>query len=119
MSSRPPYSDDLESREDPYNVTQASRIYFLPNLMTAGNLFCGFVAVIHCIQARLAELVPAGEYLNKTSAGHYTQAVWFIFSPRASTCWMAASRAWAGASRFSARSSTRWRTWFRSASPRR
>ena len=39
--------------EDPYNVTQASRIYFLPNLMTAGNLFCGFVAVIKCIQARL------------------------------------------------------------------
>lgn len=79
MSSRPPFTDDLESREDPYNVTQASRIYFLPNLMTAGNLFCGFVAVIHCIQARLAELVPAGEYLNKSSAGHYTQAVWFIF----------------------------------------
>ncbi len=40
--------------QNPYHVTQASRIYFLPNLMTAGNLFCGFVAVIHCIQARLA-----------------------------------------------------------------
>jgi CDP-diacylglycerol--serine O-phosphatidyltransferase len=79
MSSRPPYPDDLEAREDPYNVTQASRIYFLPNLMTAGNLFCGFVAVIHCIQARLAETVPTGEYLNQSSAGHYTQAVWFIF----------------------------------------
>ena len=33
MSSR---ADDLERREDPYNVTNASRIYFLPNLMTAG-----------------------------------------------------------------------------------
>ena len=42
-------------REDPYNVTQASRIYFLPNLMTAGNLFCGFMAIVNCIQARLAE----------------------------------------------------------------
>ena len=41
--------------EDPYNVTQASRIYFLPNLMTAGNLFCGFMAIVQCIQARLAE----------------------------------------------------------------
>ena len=30
--------------ENPYNVSQASRIYFLPNLMTAGNLFCGFMA---------------------------------------------------------------------------
>jgi len=80
---RPSPADDLEAREDPYNVTQASRIYFLPNLMTAGNLFCGFVAVIHCIQARLAETVPTGEYLNKTSADHYTQAVWFIFGAAA------------------------------------
>jgi CDP-diacylglycerol--serine O-phosphatidyltransferase len=79
VNFRPSPSDDLEAREDPYNVTQASRIYFLPNLMTAGNLFCGFVAVIHCIQARLAETLPTGEYLNQTSAGHYTQAVWFIF----------------------------------------
>jgi CDP-diacylglycerol--serine O-phosphatidyltransferase len=76
-------SDDLAAREDPYNVTQASRIYFLPNLMTAGNLFCGFVAVIHCIQARLAETLPTGEYLNQSSAGHYTQAVWFIFGAAA------------------------------------
>ena len=51
---------DLEQRDNPYNVTQASRIYFLPNLMTAGNLFCGFVAVIKCIQARL--IIDAGEY---------------------------------------------------------
>jgi CDP-diacylglycerol--serine O-phosphatidyltransferase len=49
--------DDLAAREDPYNVTQASRIYILPNLMTAGNLFCGFMAVVNCIHARLAGLV--------------------------------------------------------------
>lgn len=79
---------DLESRENPYNVTQASRIYFLPNLMTAGNLFCGFIAVIKCIQARL--LADAGEYAAGFAAAHpgvhlpdamlglYTQAVWFI-----------------------------------------
>ena len=79
MNFRHPETDDLAAREDPYNVRQASRIYFLPNLMTAGNLFCGFVAVIHCIQARLAETVATGEYLNQSSAGHYTQAVWFIF----------------------------------------
>lgn len=69
---------DLESRDNPYNVTQASRIYFLPNLMTAGNLFCGFVAVIKCIQARLAELVADGAYLGHSSSEFYTQAVWFI-----------------------------------------
>ena len=51
--------------------------------MTAGNLFCGFVAVIHCIQARLAETLPTGEYLNQSSSGHYTQAVWFIFGAAA------------------------------------
>ncbi len=78
MNHHPAEHDDLAAREDPYNVSQASRIYFLPNLMTAGNLFCGFVAVIHCIQARLAETLPTGEYLDRTSSGHYTVAVWFI-----------------------------------------
>lgn len=28
----------------------AMRIYILPNLMTTGNLFCGFYAIIHAIQ---------------------------------------------------------------------
>ncbi|MBI3884153.1 MAG: CDP-diacylglycerol--serine O-phosphatidyltransferase [Opitutae bacterium] len=73
---------DLEQRNNPYNVTQASRIYFLPNLMTAGNLFCGFAAVIKCIQARL--LTDAGEYAS-LHAGQswmtlYTQAVWLILA---------------------------------------
>ncbi|MDO8543177.1 MAG: CDP-diacylglycerol--serine O-phosphatidyltransferase [Opitutaceae bacterium] len=72
-------ADDLARREDPYNVTQASRIYFLPNLMTAGNLFCGFMAIVECIQARLAETSPTLEYHNATNADHYRYAVWFIF----------------------------------------
>lgn len=80
---RPERSDDLASREDPYNVTNASRIYFLPNLMTAGNLFCGFVAVVNCIQARLAESSSTGEYLGATAADHYRYAVWFIFGAAA------------------------------------
>ncbi len=70
---------DLESRENPYNVTQASRVYFLPNLMTAGNLFCGFVAVIKCIQARLEAIAP-GTYAPHTSGELYVQAVWFILA---------------------------------------
>ena len=73
---------DLQNRENPYNVTQASRIYFLPNLMTAGNLFCGFAAVIKCIQARL--LTDGGEYLalhpNHQWMALYTQAVWLILA---------------------------------------
>lgn len=63
---------------NPYNVTQASRIYFLPNLMTAGNLFCGFMAVINCIQARLAETAADGHYLGSSPGDHYRMAVWFI-----------------------------------------
>ena len=73
---------DFEQRDNPYNVTQASRIYFLPNLMTAGNLFCGFIAIIKCIQARL--ITDAGEFASlhpqMTAISLYTQAVWFILA---------------------------------------
>jgi CDP-diacylglycerol--serine O-phosphatidyltransferase len=78
-SSVPIEAAELAKREDPYNVKQASRIYFLPNLMTAGNLFCGFMAVINCIQGRLAETALSGEYLGATAAEHYRYAVYFIF----------------------------------------
>ena len=30
------------------------KIYFLPNLLTAGNLFCGFVALTRIVEANLA-----------------------------------------------------------------
>jgi len=75
--------DDLDPHEDPYNVTQASRIYFLPNAMTAGNLFCGFTAIINCIQARLAETSLDGIYNNATPAEHYRYAVGLIFGAAA------------------------------------
>ena len=70
--------DDLASREDPYNAAQASRIYILPNLMTAGNLLCGFMAVVSCINARLAASSEDGLYLESTAAAHYRYAVYFI-----------------------------------------
>jgi CDP-diacylglycerol--serine O-phosphatidyltransferase len=70
---------DIAARADPYHVTQASRIYFLPNLMTAGNLFCGFMAVVNCIHARLADSSLSGEYLGATAPDHYRYAVYFIF----------------------------------------
>jgi CDP-diacylglycerol---serine O-phosphatidyltransferase len=73
---------DLEQRDNPYNVTQASRIFFLPNLMTAGNLLCGFLAVIRCIQARL--ITDGGEYAvshpHLSWIALYTQAVWLILA---------------------------------------
>lgn len=69
--------------EDPYNVTQASRIYLLPNLMTAGNLFCGFLSIVNCIQGRLAESSLTGSYLGASAPDHYRYAVWFIFGAAA------------------------------------
>ena len=50
---------------------EASNIYLLPNSLTAGNLFFGFLAILRCIQANYAtdpELISS----------HFTQAVWFI-----------------------------------------
>src|ERR1051325_4791524 len=81
MTSR--QSKPAPDPENPYNVTQASRIYFLPNLMTAGNLFCGFMSIVQCIQARLAERSMSGEYLGTTTADHYRYAVWLIFGAAA------------------------------------
>jgi CDP-diacylglycerol--serine O-phosphatidyltransferase len=60
---------------DPLSSTQASRIYLLPNLMTAGNLFCGFVAIIRCIQARFASLIGEG-----SPDDLYREAVWLILA---------------------------------------
>jgi len=51
--------------------------------MTAGNLFCGFMAVVSCIHARLAETSLNGEYLETTAAGHYRYAVWAILGAAA------------------------------------
>lgn len=67
---------DLDSRQNPYNVTNASRIYFLPNLMTAGNLFCGFLAVIRCIQGYTNERLGNLSEVNL----FYLQAVWLILA---------------------------------------
>lgn len=50
---------------------EASRIYLLPNSLTAGNLFFGFLAILRCIQANYAE-DPS------LVTDYYTQAVWFI-----------------------------------------
>src|SRR5208282_5970464 len=35
---------------------QRLKIYFLPNLFTAGNLFCGFVALTYIVEANLAPM---------------------------------------------------------------
>lgn len=57
-------------------ASRASRIYLLPNLMTAGNLFCGFVAIMRCIQARFAAM--GGTEASPQQL--YAEAVWFIIA---------------------------------------
>lgn len=67
---------DNDIKKDIFESTRASRIYVLPNLMTAGNLFSGFVAVIKCIQAHLA--TQAGDHMLSMTL--YTHAVLFILA---------------------------------------
>src|SRR5215467_2977688 len=45
-SSNPPNTDANETK---------LKIYFLPNLLTAGNLFCGFVALTRIVEADLTQ----------------------------------------------------------------
>ncbi len=48
------------------------KIYLLPNLMTAGNLFCGFAATLRIIEASLQNNVDA------LASGKYHEAIAFI-----------------------------------------
>ncbi len=36
------------------------KIYLLPNLMTAGNLFCGFTATLKILEGALLQAFEAG-----------------------------------------------------------
>ena len=62
----PPIKPQYSSPEE------AARIYLLPNLFTAGNMLCGFLAIKNCIEARFTPLTADGR------ADHYIMAVWFI-----------------------------------------
>jgi CDP-diacylglycerol--serine O-phosphatidyltransferase len=54
------------------NESGDPKIYLLPNLMTAGNLFCGFAAVVRIIEA--AVLASAGQPVGTL----YHEAIGFI-----------------------------------------
>jgi CDP-diacylglycerol---serine O-phosphatidyltransferase len=45
---------NMQSNAD-VETPQKLKIYFLPNLMTAGNLFCGFVALTKIVEAKIGE----------------------------------------------------------------
>ena len=66
-------SDPVKKPDPLYaDSEEASHIYLLPNSLTAGNLFFGFLAILSCIQANNS-VEEAIVY------DHFTQAVWFIF----------------------------------------
>lgn len=84
MADSTPPLPDGES-DNPYTIEQASRIYFLPNLMTAGNLFCGFAACMRCIEASFiarGAAETAGAF-PADAITLYKDAVWYIFGAMA------------------------------------
>lgn len=66
------FKQKLEKSRYKYtDANEASQIYLLPNSLTAGNLFFGFLAILRCIQANYAT-DPV------IVSNNYKQAVWFI-----------------------------------------
>ena len=66
------------------------KIYFLPNLLTAANLFCGFIALTKIVEADI-------------STGNFSQI-------KLATCLMAGWRGWAAWRARLGASSTPWQT---------
>jgi CDP-diacylglycerol--serine O-phosphatidyltransferase len=52
---------------------QPSKIYLLPNLMTAGNLFCGFTASLKILEGALLQTVDAAAALDR-----FHEAIWYV-----------------------------------------
>src|SRR5438876_6474069 len=52
---------------------QPSKIYLLPNLMTAGNLFCGFTATLKILEGALLQNTNAD-----LAADRFHEAIWFV-----------------------------------------
>src|SRR5216110_714120 len=50
-----------------------SKIYLLPNLMTAGNLFCGFTATLKILEGALLQTTNAD-----LAADRFHEAIWFV-----------------------------------------
>ena len=57
------------------NEEQNPRIYLLPNLMTAGNLLCGFVAVLKIVEGALLQSTDPD-----LAAAHFRLAILFILA---------------------------------------
>ena len=60
-------ADNSTPPGEPLDQSGTLRIYFLPNLLTAGNLFCGFLALTKIVEAQLTPPYP-----------HIKQALFYI-----------------------------------------
>lgn len=47
---------------------RTSKVYLLPNLMTAGNLFCGFMAILQIIAGSLEQQADSTQWIKKYEA---------------------------------------------------
>jgi CDP-diacylglycerol--serine O-phosphatidyltransferase len=66
-----PKDESVQARHQYADSGEASHIYLLPNSLTAGNLFFGFLSILRCIQANYA---TDPDIITQ----NYKQAVWFI-----------------------------------------
>lgn len=51
------------------------KVYLLPNLMTAGNLFCGFMAVLQIFQGSINRITETGHWVQQ-----YENSLFLIFA---------------------------------------
>src|SRR5262249_32487895 len=70
--SRPRWIDNYRTAARLMNE-HPSKIYLLPNLMTAGNLFCGFTATLKILEGALLQSTNAD-----LAADRFHEAIWFI-----------------------------------------
>src|SRR5882757_779833 len=59
------------------------KIYLLPNLMTAGNLFCGFAATLKILEGALiqaAATVPMSDAVESAASEKFHVAIWCILA---------------------------------------
>jgi CDP-diacylglycerol--serine O-phosphatidyltransferase len=69
----PPNSPSTPPADGP--VSLDPKIYLLPNLMTAGNLFCGFAATLKIITGTLQQ-----GFHTQGAVDRFHEAIWFILA---------------------------------------
>jgi CDP-diacylglycerol--serine O-phosphatidyltransferase len=93
------------------------KIYLLPNLMTAGNLFCGFAATLKILEGAL--ILAQNPLAQDDASANFYMAIWLILASCILICSMGGSRGLGGVTVISVANLIPSRTSSRSASRRR